>query len=61
MTRNCESCGAPPPTIKEGPWKGQQHMHDYCAACSKDLCSNCLANGKCRETIDGKHLKEEED
>lgn len=34
-------------------------MHDYCAACSKDLCEKCLADGKCRETSDGKHTKDE--
>ena len=59
MTRLCEGCGAPPPTITKGPLKGQHSMHDYCAACSKDLCDSCLAGGKCRETIDGKHAKDE--
>lgn len=34
-------------------------MHDYCAACSKDLCQNCHRDGKCRETTDGKHAKDE--
>lgn len=34
-------------------------MHDYCATCSKDLCTACLANGKCRESADGKHVKDE--
>jgi hypothetical protein len=44
--------------IAEGPWRGQRHAHDYCAACSMDLCDGCLTNGRCRETIDHKHVKE---
>jgi len=60
MSRPCEGCGAKPPTITEGPWKGQSHMHDYCAACSKDLCDKCLAGGKCRESATGKHVKDAE-
>ena len=58
MDRVCERCGARPPAITSGPWAGQSSMHDYCAHCSKDLCEKCLAEGKCRDSPDGKHHSE---
>jgi hypothetical protein len=48
----CERCGAPPPVITEGVFKGY-HEFRYCAFCSKDLCEKCLATGTCRETPHG--------
>ena len=36
---NCERCGAEP----EG-----YDLFDYCAVCSKNLCSRCAKNGCCR-------------
>lgn len=58
MDRPCESCKAPPPKIETGPWAGQRGMHNYCVHCSKDLCENCLAAGRCRESQTGKHEAE---
>lgn len=57
---NCERCGALPPPITEGPWKGSRHELRYCAYCSKDLCDKCLKDDACRETPenDGRHRVE---
>jgi hypothetical protein len=53
---NCEVCGAPPPIFTSGEWAGQRGTHTYCDLCSKDLCDDCLKNGRCKEASDGKHI-----
>lgn len=35
----CERCGKPP--------EGKYDLLDYCAACSRDLCSACMEKGCC--------------
>lgn len=61
MGSDCEVCGKQPPITKTGPFAGSRGMFDYCEFCSKDLCDECMAEGKCRESKDGKHFTEPED
>ena len=51
----CETCRAGAPLVVGGPFAGSTGMHDYCEACSKNLCVDCMKNGRCRETLDRKH------
>jgi hypothetical protein len=32
------------------------NLHDYCEVCGKNMCSECMANKKCRESGTGKHV-----
>lgn len=47
MTK-CEKCGEQP--------VGEYGLHDYCAACSKNLCDECMASGRCRDSDTGRHV-----
>jgi hypothetical protein len=61
MSKTCERCGAAPPPITSGPFAGSPSMLDYCIHCSKDLCDDCLRDGRCTESLDGKHERESDD
>lgn len=37
--KKCERCGAKP--------SGQFELLDYCAKCSRDLCTSCMIDGCC--------------
>jgi len=55
MGSNCEVCNAAPLIIQAGEFAGQRDIFSYCEFCSKDLCSNCMVNGRCSEAADHKH------
>jgi hypothetical protein len=44
--KECERCGAGPPTDREG----QPGLLDFCLVCSQDLCDDCMREGCCGNT-----------
>lgn len=55
MDSRCERCKDEPPTIRVGPWAGQRGLHNFCTHCSKNLCADCMAKGRCRQSPTKKH------
>jgi hypothetical protein len=43
----CERCGSRGEMITTGPFAGMYQGLDYCAKCSRDLCSKCMSEGCC--------------
>ncbi len=39
----CERCGAQSPAARGNSYK----LHDYCAVCGANLCTECMAKGHC--------------
>lgn len=47
MSKTCERCGRPERKAYDDEGKPYFETFDFCASCSKNLCTECMANGCC--------------